>query len=61
MATTAKTLRRIGADAPRPEWTLTDRLIERIQHAADNVARWAWVRSYERAEAVYWPEGEHNK
>jgi hypothetical protein len=59
--TTAKALRRIGADAARPNRTLVDALIERIQDTADTLSRWAWVKAYERAERTYWPGGEDNK
>lgn len=62
MAVTPKALRHLGADLARPERTLTDQLIERIQHAADYVSRRAWVMSYSRAERRYWPaQGEHKE
>jgi hypothetical protein len=62
MAATTKALRRIGADAPRPERTLTDELIERIQLAGDSLSRWAWTVSYARAERRYWPpQGENQE
>jgi hypothetical protein len=63
MATTAKTWREVSADGSRPLRTLTDAVIEGIQDTADAVARWAWVKAYERAERHYWAaaQGENKE
>lgn len=58
---TSTTLRRIGADLARPQRTIAGALLDTIQSAGDSLARWAWVKSYERAEAIHWPKGENQE
>lgn len=49
------TWRDVGADDLRPQ--VSPGIYGAIEAAAAAVGRWAWIRDYERAEAVYWPAG----
>lgn len=44
-------------DSFRSAGALAQLALEAIGKAGDAVSRWSWTRSYEIAEANYWPEG----
>lgn len=59
MASTADSLRQLGADESRPYATgILTAITRAVGNAADAVGRWAWVCEYEAAERRYWPQGK---
>lgn len=59
MAQVGMTLREVSADQTRPYIGPIDQITQVVGQVAGSISRWCWVRQYERAEAIYWPESAH--
>lgn len=56
MAQVGMTLRVVSAAQTRPYTVPIDQITQVVGQVAGSISRWCWVREYERAEAIYWPE-----